>query len=75
MLPDDPAIYAFTRTSADDCLLVILNVTAGTPEFVLPEGLPPDHAVLLIANYPVEDGERIGRIALRPYEARVSRLV
>ena len=75
LLDDDPAIYAFTRTSPDDQLLVILNFTAGTPTFVLPAGLPATGPSLLIANYPVGDEPPdLHRLPLRPYEARVYRL-
>jgi oligo-1,6-glucosidase len=74
LLPDDPAIYAYTRTTDDDRLLVILNFTTTAPVFRLPEGLPADHPELLIANYPVEATEDIRRVTLRPFEARVYRL-
>jgi len=74
LLPDDEAIYAFTRTLPDDQLLVILNFTSGTPVFGLSEGLPADNPELLIANYPVAAGEPIRHLVLRPYEARVYRL-
>ena len=74
LLEDDDALYAFTRTLGDERLLVILNFTAGIPLFSLPEGLPASAPELLIANYPVADGESIERITLRPYEARVYRL-
>ena len=73
ILDDDPAIYAFTRGDGEDRLLVILNFTGGTPDFVLPGHLPPTGASLLIANYPADDAE-IARLTLRPYEARVYRL-
>ena len=74
LLPDDEAIYAYTRTHGDERLLVILNFTAGIPLFTLPAGLPADAPRLLIANYPVAAGETIQRITLRPYEARVYQL-
>jgi oligo-1,6-glucosidase len=74
LLAEDPAIYAFTRTWEDDCLLVILNFTAGTPVFVLPEDLFAGATELLIANYPVTATEEIKQLTLRPFEARVYRL-
>jgi oligo-1,6-glucosidase len=74
ILDDDPAIYAFTRTLNDDCLLVILNFTANTPVFVLPDDLPAGNPVLLIANYPTDGEEDIRQLTLRPFEARVYRL-
>lgn len=74
LLEDDAAIYAFTRTLADDRLLVILNFTATTPVFALPEGLPAGDPELLIANYPVAAAEDIRQVTLQPFEARVYRL-
>lgn len=74
ILDDDPAIYAFTRTLDDDRLLVILNFTADTPVFTLPDDLPVGNTELLIANYPVDIAEDIRQFTLRPYEARVYRL-
>ena len=71
ILDDDEAIYAFTRTLGDERLLVILNFTARTPVFRLPDHLPAGHPELLIANYPVERGENIRELTLRPFEARV----
>jgi oligo-1,6-glucosidase len=74
ILDDHEQIYAFTRTLGEDDghaqLLVILNFSAETPEFVLPDHLPAVAPELLIANYPVE-GSAIQQITLRPYEARV----
>ncbi|MHB1133925.1 MAG: alpha-amylase family glycosyl hydrolase [Chloroflexota bacterium] len=74
ILDDDPAIYVFTRTLGGDRLLVILNFSAGTPVFALPEGLTGAQPELLVANYGVEVPEAIERFSLRPYEARVYRL-
>lgn len=74
LLADDAAVYAFTRTLDDDRLLVILNFTAGTPNFVLPDDLPADSPTLLIANYPVDAAQNIRQLSLRPWEARVYRL-
>ncbi|MHB1130946.1 MAG: glycoside hydrolase family 13 protein [Chloroflexota bacterium] len=74
ILDDDPAIYAFTRTLQNRRLLVILNFSAGTPVFALPADLPAANPELLIANYPVESGEDLRRLTLRPFEARVYRL-
>ncbi|HRW05126.1 MAG TPA: alpha-glucosidase [Caldilineaceae bacterium] len=74
ILDKDPAIYAFTRTTDDDQLLVILNFTADTPRFVLPDHLVVENAALLIANYEVETAEAIDQLTLRAYEARVYRL-
>ncbi len=71
ILPEDRAIYAFTRTSDENQLLVVLNFTRDNPEFVLPDDLPAGSEKLLIANYPVDSSAIIRRLTLRPYEARV----
>ncbi len=74
ILDDHPEIYAFTRSLEDDCLLVILNFTANTPVFVLPDDLSAENSASLIANYPVDGAEDIRQLTLRPFEARVYRL-
>ena len=76
LLPDDPDLYVYTRT-LDDCrLLTILNFGANTPIFVLPVDVRYTQAELLISNYAVTAGEPgPQRIDLRPYEARVYRLL
>jgi oligo-1,6-glucosidase len=74
ILDDHPQIYAFTRTLDDDRLLVILNFSGDTPDFVLPEYLHSYDKQPLIGNYEVAPAAEIGRLALRPYEARVYRL-
>jgi oligo-1,6-glucosidase len=74
ILDDDPAIYAFTRTLDNDHLLVMLNFTADTPQFVLPAPIPSSDRNLLISNYPVDPALDIRDLTLRPFEARVYRL-
>ena len=69
-----PEIYAFTRTLDNDRLLVVLNFSAATPVFTLPDGISPSGAKLVIANYPVGADETIDLFALRPWEARVYRV-
>jgi oligo-1,6-glucosidase len=75
ILPDHEQIYAFTRTLDDQRLLVVLNFSAGEPIFVLPESIKFRQAELLIANYPIDAAADITRFQLRPYEARVYKLV
>ena len=72
LLPDDPEIYAFTRTLNNECWLVILNFSRTTPLFESPISL--DHAELIISNYTVDSGERLQSFKLRPFEARVYRI-
>ncbi len=68
-------VYAFTRTWKHERLLVILNFSADTPVFALPSHIRFTSRELLIGNYPVDAGEDIQLLNLRPYEARVYRLV
>jgi oligo-1,6-glucosidase len=74
ILADHPQIYAFTRTLGDDRLLVILNFSGDAPIFVLPDLLASYDKQPLIGNYQVDPAEKIDRLTLRPYEARVYRL-
>jgi len=74
ILEDHPQIYAFTRTLDDNRLLVILNFSGDSPVFVLPDHLASFDREPMIGNYPIDPSEEIGRLTLRPYEARVYRL-
>lgn len=71
LLPDDPELYVFTRTLDSERLLVILNFSANTPVFHLPDDVTTENPELLIANYPVDANQPIAGLTLRPYEARV----
>jgi oligo-1,6-glucosidase len=57
-----------------DRLLVILNFDSGTPVFALPADISLSDKELLVSNYAVDPAEDIGRLILRPFEARVYRL-
>jgi oligo-1,6-glucosidase len=74
LLPDDEAIYAFTRTLGADRLLVILNFTGGEAACALPEEVSFTSHELVIGNYAVEPNADIRALTLRPFEARVYRL-
>jgi hypothetical protein len=54
--------------------VVMLNFSAWTAVFKLPENIPYSSAGLLIGNYPAAQGEDPHRLSLQPYEARVYRL-
>jgi oligo-1,6-glucosidase len=75
ILDSHEQIYAFTRTLDDDRLLIILNFSENTPEFNLPEDISHSTSDLLISNYNVDASDDIRKITLRPYEARVYRLL
>jgi oligo-1,6-glucosidase len=74
ILPEHEEIYAFTRTLDEDRLLVILNFSANSPLFHLPENISFTTAELLIGNYKVDSADNLRQITLRPYEARVYQL-
>lgn len=75
LLDDHPEIYAYRRRLQDEQLLVILNFSPNTPIFALPENIKYKDKELLISNYTVDPEEDIHNIVLRPYEARVYRLI
>jgi len=75
LLDDHPEIYAFRRRLQDEQLLVILNFNANTPIFTLPENIKYKDKELLINNYTIDPEGDIHNIPLRPYEARVYRLI
>lgn len=74
ILDDHEQIYAYLRTLDDERLLVFLNFYAEPAEFELPEGTAYGDKELIISNYEVDAAEEIGRVNLRPYEARVYKL-
>ncbi len=74
LLPEHPQIYVYARTLGDERLLVICNFSKETPVFELPDAASFTDKELVISNYDVDPAEGIGRLTLRPYEARVYRL-
>lgn len=66
LLPEDPHIFAYTRTLAETTLLVICNFYGGTVHLHIPEYLDREKK-LLISSY-TDDGLPD---VLRPYEARM----
>lgn len=71
LLPDDPQVYAYTRTLQSQTLLVVCNFSDQTPSFSWPAPLRDSQASLLIANLPVAGPAMAADFTLRPYEARV----
>ncbi|MDD6616584.1 MAG: alpha-glucosidase [Lachnospiraceae bacterium] len=63
LLPEDPSIFAYTRTLGNEKLLTVCNFTDQTPDFEIPEEFAD--AACLISNYK-EAAQK-----LRPYEAYV----
>ena len=65
-----PEVYAYTRTSGDDRLLVVLNFANAPVEFDLPDD--PRVAATLIGTHDAPSASQ--HVALRPNEGRLLRL-
>ena len=63
LLPEDEKIFAYTRDTEQEHLLIICNFTAGSIPFDRPKEF--ESAELLLSNYEAESNE------LRPYEAQI----
>ena len=61
LCPEDPDIFAYTRQTVDEKLLVVCNFTPSHRSFCLPEGF--GEAEVLISNYATAGSD------LKPYEA------
>ncbi len=71
LLPNDPAVYAFTRALDGVTLLVLGNFSGDEVDVNLDDADAWASEELLIGNYPLRDGEN--GIILRPWETRVYR--
>ncbi|MDT0161415.1 alpha-glucosidase [Bacillus sp. AG4(2022)] len=71
LLEDDKQIYAYRRTSEDDQVIVITNLSAKEAIFTSDFALKPEN--LLLNNYPAAEAEGKS-VTLKPYEARVYRI-
>lgn len=69
LLPEDPAIFAYTRTLGEEKLLVVCNFSEESQQFLLPEEFHGREGRLLISNYQQE--ARAEKQTPRPYEAFV----
>jgi len=69
LLPDDPQVFAYTRSLKGQRLLIICNFSKAAVGFDMPEGFCLRQTELLLANYP--ECKLGTQIALRPYETRV----
>ncbi|MDS0294959.1 glycoside hydrolase family 13 protein [Halogeometricum luteum] len=68
--PEDPDIFAYTRTLGDERGLVVLNFAANPVEFATPERLSVDGLELAVSNAEAS-GAPPETFELGPYEARV----
>ncbi|WP_421383614.1 glycoside hydrolase family 13 protein [Bacillus salacetis] len=71
IMPDHDKIYAYVREYEGQKMIVMLNFSADTPVFELPEELEGGSKELFISNYDIDGSEDIKTVELRPYEARV----
>ncbi|MBA4496450.1 alpha-glucosidase [Paenactinomyces guangxiensis] len=76
ILENHEQIYAYTRTLGNEKFVVICNFFNSTPCFELPAYLKSYKEIeLVIANYEVDSANEIESMVLKPFEARVYRLV
>ncbi|UZJ78376.1 hypothetical protein [Fictibacillus sp. KU28468] len=71
ILEEHPQIYSYTRTLGEEKL----NFSGEQPKFEMPELVEFAAHELVISNYEVNAEEKIQAIELKPYEARVYRLL
>ena len=71
LLPDDAAVYAYTRTLGPDTVLVVCNFTAIEQVFDVPSHVGFEQQVLLIGNYAAGSAGSARSFTLRPFEARM----
>ncbi|MFD2670880.1 glycoside hydrolase family 13 protein [Marinicrinis sediminis] len=77
LLEEHPDIYAYTRTSAEEKLLIILNFSAREVSLQLPDGLVKASPELLITNADEAEAAKQADLSARmlePYEAAVYRI-
>lgn len=70
IMPEDPQIYAYTRTDDQGKFLIICNLTGETAKFTGEFNL--EDKALILSNYTSEKQEELE--VIRPYEARLYRL-
>ncbi|EKQ54285.1 MULTISPECIES: alpha-glucosidase [unclassified Clostridium] len=75
ILEESEEIFAYTRTLENEKLLVICNFTGSKIRFTLEETIEFKTTELLISNYEVDENKPMEDIELRPYEARIYKLI
>ncbi len=68
LLPEDPAVYAYTRSLGEEKLLILCNFSREEQKVDLPASCKEENPEVLIANY---KDPSLERETLRPYEAVV----
>ncbi|MDP4301029.1 glycoside hydrolase family 13 protein [Leptothrix discophora] len=75
LLAEHPQVYAYTRTLGAERWLVVCNFSADSPVFELPADIPASRWETVIANIAEPAGTDLHALPLRPWEARVIRLL
>ncbi len=70
-----PDLYAYLRTLGSERWLVVCNFSDGQPVFTLADDIVASGAELIIANTDDATADDFRLFTLRPYEARIFRLV
>ena len=76
LLPDDPTVYAYTRSLPGSTLLVVANFSAAPVRATVPDESGWAQAELVLGNYPPSEGRSSvpdDQIQLRGWEARIYR--
>ncbi|CAH2716906.1 Oligo-1,6-glucosidase [Neobacillus rhizosphaerae] len=68
ILKEDPQIYAYTRTSNEEKVIVITNLS---PELAEITDVSLEYQKLLLNNYVVSEHDPLQQLSLKPYETRV----
>ena len=71
LLPNDPAIFAYTKTTAEEKSIVLLNMSSSEQDVNLPASALPAHVSESIDSYPEEVGPLAAHVHLRPWESRI----
>lgn len=74
LLEDNPQIYAYTRTLAEEKVIVMANLSTQPAKLIVEEGTSLEYNQLLLNNYEVSMHEPVQEILLKPYETRVYRV-
>lgn len=74
ILEEDDEIYAYTRTLKDEKFIIIVNLTNNKSKYKY-EKEKLNYKGLILSNYIVEKHEDINNIELRPWEARIYKLI
>ena len=75
ILEESEEIFAYTRTLENEMLLVICNFKETKTTFMLEKKFEFKSKELLISNYYADVNNPIDNIELRPYEARIYKLI